>query len=85
MPKIVKRSWTWKYFVKEGEVCRCIKCPYTHKPKDGTTSAMAHHLRIIHKLSPDIEEDGDSDDDLPGSSSSGSKPKSAKEEVDLRQ
>ncbi len=74
MPKIVKRSWTWKYFVKEGEMCRCAKCPYTHKPKDGTTSAMAHHLRIIHKLSPDMDSDSDSDDGnadaLPGPSGS---------------
>jgi hypothetical protein len=75
MPKIEKRSWTWKYFAKEEDLCKCLRCPYTHKPKQGTTSAMAHHLRVIHKISPDVDEqDSDSDDvvALPGSSSGGS-------------
>jgi hypothetical protein len=64
MPKVEKRSFVWKYFVKEGDTCKCTKCPYTHKPKSATTSAMAHHLRVVHKIAPDIEEvpvDVDSD------------------------
>jgi hypothetical protein len=60
MPKVEKKSWTWRYFVKDGDVCKCTKCPYTHKPKQGTTSAMANHLRVIHKISPEVDsESGD--------------------------
>jgi len=56
MPKTDQRkSFVWQHFVKDGEMCRCLKCPYSHKPKYGSTSALAHHLRFVHKIGLDIE------------------------------
>lgn len=84
MPK-ERRSFVWKYFVKDGDTCKCTKCPYTHKPKSSTTAAMSHHLRVMHKIQPDIEEDDGTDTAADTSSGADcSKEERDKQKVGLR-